>query len=243
MSSSPETDPEHLHALHIGAQVPFRFAGLVLEAFYRAGVDPQTFEIAPVYDNAAAKALAGALQQQLQDQSPLALPAPKARRATKPGSLIGYLETLILKKPRPRAELKRLTEAKGQWQMKALDGRLHDLVHRRQTVVRDGDLYKANPNPPVDVRLRKLATPKLKKVPKGTSQVEVIEHALRKAHPQYLTLRQLHRVFKARKLRIGSASVALGSLIAKKRVARVAPATYVYVPSNQENGNVESRPA
>src|SRR5439155_1730158 len=49
---SDEKRPANLAGMFIGGQVPFELVGLIFKAFYSAGINPSSFELAPIYTDA-----------------------------------------------------------------------------------------------------------------------------------------------------------------------------------------------
>lgn len=150
--------PANLAGMFIGGQVPFELAGLIFKAFYSAGINPKSFELAPIYTDANVAAAVEEMGRKLSNGTPLQIAdgTKKRRRAPpiKGGSMRAYLLSLINEKPRSRAELKTIMTGQTQWNAKSLDARLHDLL-KIKMIHRDADDYfhptkKGGRHPPAE---------------------------------------------------------------------------------------------
>ncbi len=246
-----DTRPTNLAGMFIGGAVPFELAGQIFRAFYAAGIDPRSFELAPIYNEAqvgtAIDELRGKLGKpngvpQITDQS-----APKKRRNRKPivaGSFKAFLLDLITKAPRTRIELRKLAAGKS-WTIKSLDARLYDLLKMKMIVRSSDGAYL--PNSTIDsvaiAALQKQQGGKTRRrvTNKGRTNEELILNLLKKAFPNTVTLAKLRAKFKTKGLRAESASVALHVLKTRGQVERPEPAVYKYVepqPQQETSSNV-----
>lgn len=244
-------NPAKLAGMFIGGYVPFETAGPVFKAFYAAGADPKSFELAPIYQDpahvtAAIEGLRGQIGSsgavpQLTDQSSPRPERKKRKSGPQTSGMKAYLLRLIGTSPRSRDEMRRLMESQDQWKAKSLDARLHDIAAKKFSY-RDADgLYHLTERgrdaiaPKSDEAIAANgAEPKpqrsFKKRLKGAkTQVDIILNFLEKAHPEAVPLRKMTAMFKTKGFRKESASVALHVLKAKGLIEMTAPAIYKFV--------------
>lgn len=251
-----EKRPANLAGMFIGGQVPFELVGLIFKAFYSAGINPSSFELAPIYTDANVAAaveemgrkLSNGGVPQITDQSP-------KRKITRPplgGGMKGYILALINVSPRKKDELRRLVQAKGQWEPKSLDARVYDLTAEKKIHKDADDFYHITKKgiAVVAPKAEEGAAPKqvrrIFKKPKGAStNVQLVLSLLEKSYPDPMTLKKLRTIFKSKDRRPESASVVLHVLKAKGLIEVTEPATYRFVPQpNQETqSDVDVQPS
>lgn len=231
--------PATLQGMFIGAQVPFELAGLIFKAFYTAGIKPSSFELAPVYSTAEVEAAIDDMRAKLSTNgSPLQItdgskPRRKKRKIHVPvgGGMLAYLVSLINETPRNRDELRRLVAARGHWDVKSVDARMHDLLSRK-FATRDGDGFLH-----ITEKGRAVASPKAEEV--LTTKIvrkrrdgkltgaEAVRLALRPLpFPETMALQDIKKFFKKKNLRADSASVALNVMKTNGEVEAPEPARY-----------------
>lgn len=238
--------PANLAGMFIGGQVPFELVGLIFKAFYSAGIDPKSFELAPIYTDANVTAALEEMRGKLSSNG--AAPqitdeTVKHRRKpvnTKGGGMKGYLLALISVSPRNRDEMRRQLEKQQQWVPKSLDARIHDLVAQK-LIHRDADGYyhptkkgvvaKApKADQPVDERGWPVRKKAIRKRVKGEkTQLDYTLRVLEKVWPAAMPLRRLRILFKQKGLRPESASVALHVLKTTGRVESPEKGMYKFV--------------
>lgn len=241
--------PANLAGMFIGARVPFEFVGLIFQAFYSAGINPKSFELAPVYTDARVTAALEEMQGKLNGAVPQITDRskqPRMKRASpaRGGGMKGYLLALINLAPRARLEMQRLLQKQSQWTPKSLDARLHDLTAQK-LIHKDADgVY--HPTKKGTATLAPKAVETKPKFPRRgrprqgeLSQLDYLLGVLEKAWPQTRTLKKLRAIFKAKGMRPESASVALHVLKAKGQIEMTAPATYKFVQPKQETVDVQ----
>lgn len=247
--------PVNLAGMFIGGQVPFELAGLIFKAFYSAGIDPKSFELAPIYTDAhvtaAIEEMRGKLSRngaalQITDET------VKQKRKSpnkKGGGMKGYLLALISVSPRSRDEMRRLLEKQNQWTPKSLDARMHDLVAQK-LVHRDADGFyhptkkgAAVLAPKADEPAEKLGKVARKRVKGEKTQLGFVLGLLEKAWPEAVLLKKMRKIFKAKGLRPESVSVALHVLKVKGRVEQPEPAMYKFVKQQPKETQSDVQPS
>jgi hypothetical protein len=235
--------PVNLAGMFIGGQVPFELAGLIFRAFYSAGIDPKSFELAPIYTDAHVTAAIEEMRGKLSGNG--AAPqitdeTTKRRRQpanTRGGGMKGYLLALISVSPRNRDEMRRLLENQKHWVPKSLDARIHDLVAQK-LIHRDADGYYHPTKKGLGARAPKADEPIVgrakapKRVKRGKgekTQLDFLLGVLEKAWPAAMPLKRLKRIFKAKGLRPESASVALHVLKTTGQVESPEKGVYKFV--------------
>lgn len=242
-----QTRPPNLSGMFIGAAVPFGLVGEIFKAFYAAGIDPRSFELAPVYTEAQVGTAIDELRGKLGSPNGTAQIAdqgkPKLRRKRKliiDGGFKAYLLNLITMKPRTRDELRALSSNK-KWDAKSLDARLYDLKSKKLIERNEEGIYRAigAVEGSTIVPLQQQKPQKVGRRKREGSHLGMVLDYLKKAFPNSVPLAKLRAKFKQKGLRPESASVALHVLMLTGKVERPEPAVYKYVQPKQEIANVE----